>query len=69
MKRPPLSEKSLVAILFVLVIVVFSFAQADTDHLEKTNLNTYSLPTTSLEQPKMSVDPEATIASLPRSSQ
>ncbi|TMI70781.1 MAG: hypothetical protein E6H09_15220 [Bacteroidetes bacterium] len=50
MKRSPLSEKSLVAILFVLVIVVFSFAQADTDNFEKANLNTYSPPTSSLEQ-------------------
>jgi hypothetical protein len=69
MKRSPLSEKSLVAILFVLVIVVFSFAQADTDHLEKANLNTYSPPTSSLEPSKTAVSPEAPVVSSLRSSE
>jgi hypothetical protein len=63
MKRLPLSEKSLVVILFILVIVVFSFAQADTDHLEKASFNTDSPPTTSLEQSKTAVSPQSTVAS------
>ena len=35
MKRRILSEKSLVVILFVLVVVVFSFAQEDTRKIEE----------------------------------
>ncbi|HET6995735.1 MAG TPA: hypothetical protein VFI06_12170 [Chitinophagaceae bacterium] len=60
MKRSPLSEKSLVALLFVIVIIVFSFAQADTDNLEKANFNIDTPPTTSLEQSKASSTLEST---------
>jgi hypothetical protein len=45
MKRSVLSEKNLVVILFVVVLVVFSFAQEDTKKIEKMYLDTNSSAT------------------------
>lgn len=39
MRRSILSEKDLVIVLFVTVVVVFSFAQADTNKIEKMYFN------------------------------
>jgi len=45
MKRSILSERNLVVVLFVMVVVIFSFAQADTPRIEKMYLSP-ELPTT-----------------------
>jgi hypothetical protein len=50
MKRSILSEKSLVVVMFIMVVVVFSFAQADTKEIEKGYLNTEPSVTTSLNK-------------------
>ena len=39
MRRSILSERNLVIILFVMVVVIFSFAQADTNKIEKMYFN------------------------------
>ena len=44
-----LSEKKLVVVLFIMVLVTFYFAQADSSKMEKMYLN-YPRVTTSLEQ-------------------
>jgi hypothetical protein len=51
MKQRILSEKSLVVVLFVMVLVIFSFAQADTKKFEKMFLDSNLPPvTTSFDQ-------------------
>jgi hypothetical protein len=50
MRRRILSEKNLVVVLFVMVIVIFSFAQADTRKIEKMYLDNNPSVTTSLDQ-------------------
>ena len=45
MKRSILSEKSLVVIMFIIVVVIFSFAQADSKEIEKGYINTNSSAT------------------------
>jgi hypothetical protein len=39
MRRSLLSERDLVIVLFVMVVVVFSFAQADTNKIERMYFN------------------------------
>jgi len=39
MRRSILSERNLVIVLFVMVVVIFSFAQADTNKIEKMYFN------------------------------
>lgn len=56
MKQRILSEKSLVVVLFVMVLVIFSFAQADTKKFEKMFLDNNFPVTTSFDQ---SGNPEA----------
>jgi hypothetical protein len=50
MKRSIVSEKKLVVVLFILVVVIFSFAQADTKKIEKMYLDNNPSVTTSLDQ-------------------
>jgi hypothetical protein len=50
MKRSILSEKSLVVVMFIMVVLVFSFAQADTKEIEKGYLNNEPSVTTSLDK-------------------
>lgn len=50
MRRSALSEKKLVVVLFVLVLIIFSFAQEDTKKIEKLFLNSNSPLTTSIDQ-------------------
>jgi hypothetical protein len=50
MKRSILSEKGLVVVMFIMVVAVFSFAQADTKEIEKRYLNSDSPATTSLNK-------------------
>jgi hypothetical protein len=50
MKQRILSEKNLVVVLFVLVLVIFSFAQADTKKFEKMFLESTPQVTTSIDQ-------------------
>ena len=40
MRRFLLSERNLVVVLFVMVVVIFSFAQADTSKIEKMYFDT-----------------------------
>ena len=39
MRRSLLSERNLVVVLFIMVVVIFSFAQADTTKIEKLYFN------------------------------
>jgi len=50
MKRSILSEKNLVVVLFVTVLVIFSFAQEASKNIEKTFLDNNPSATTSLDQ-------------------
>mgnify|MGYP007082032716 CR=1 FL=1 len=58
MRRSILSEKNLVVVLFVMVLVIFSFAQADTQKFEKMFLDSNPPVTTSFDQTEI---PEANI--------
>ncbi len=49
-----LSEKKLVVVLFVMVLVTFFFAQADSSKIEKMFLNTNPTVTTSIDQIQVS---------------
>jgi len=48
MKRLVLSERNLVVVLFVMVLVIFSLAQEDTKKIEKLYLDTNSSSASSL---------------------
>jgi hypothetical protein len=50
MKRSILSEKSMVVLLFIMVVVIFSFAQADTKEIQKRVMDITPSATTSLDQ-------------------
>jgi len=50
MKRSVLSEQKLVVILFIMVLITFFFAQADTSKIEKMYLKNTPAITTSLDQ-------------------
>jgi hypothetical protein len=50
MKRLVLSEKHLVVVLFVIVLVVFSFAQEDTRKIEKMYLDTTTSATSQADE-------------------
>ena len=50
MRRSMLSEKKAVVVLFVMVLVTFFFAQADSSKIEKMYLNNNASVTTSLDQ-------------------
>jgi hypothetical protein len=55
MKRSSLPEQKLVVVLFIMVIITFFFAQADTGKIEKMYLNldpSFSPFTTSLDKPE-----------------
>lgn len=54
--RRILSEKNLVVVLFVMVLVTFSLAQEDTKKIEKMYEDTYSSGTSSLDR---TITPEA----------
>jgi hypothetical protein len=54
MRRSILSEKSLVVILFVMVLVTFFFAQEDSKKIEKMYLDNKSSATTSLDETESS---------------
>ena len=56
MIRSKLSEKKLVVVLFVMVIVTFFFAQADSSKIEKMYLNNNPSVTTSIDQTPGSVN-------------
>ena len=50
MRRSNLSEQKLVVVLFIMVLITFFFAQADTSKIEKMYLNNNPAVTTSLDQ-------------------
>ncbi len=50
MRRAILSERTLVVVLFVMVVVIFSFAQADARRIEKMYFNSELPVTTSFDQ-------------------
>ena len=50
MRRSMLSEKKLVVLMFIMVLVTFFFAQADTGKIEKMYLNSNPSITTSFDQ-------------------
>ena len=50
MRRSNLTEQKLVVVLFILVLITFFFAQADTSKIEKMYLNNTPAVTTSLDQ-------------------
>ena len=50
MRTRIMSEKNLVVVLFIMVLVIFSFAQADTKKFEKMFLDSNPSVTTSLHQ-------------------
>ena len=52
MRRSSLSEQKLVVVLFIMVIITFFFAQADTSKIEKMYLNNNPSVTTSLDKPE-----------------
>ena len=50
MRRSNLSEQKLVVVLFIMVLITFFFAQADTKKIEKMYLDNNPAVTTSLDQ-------------------
>jgi len=50
MRKVMLSEKELVVVLFVMVLITFYFAQADSSKIEKMFLNTNPTVTTSIDR-------------------
>jgi hypothetical protein len=50
MKGSILSEKNLVVVLFIMVVVIFSFAQADTKEIQKRVMDITPSATTTLDQ-------------------
>ena len=51
MKRSILSEKSLVVVMFIAVVVIFSFAHADTKDIENGYLDSTPPVTITVDQP------------------
>lgn len=50
MKRRILTERNLVVVLFVMVLVIFSMAQEDTKKIEQMYIDTNSSSTSSLDK-------------------